>query len=75
MSNPISHSIDQEQNFDIIDDDNFENDDLVTLQHNSTKINLYYSQLTKYSKHVRETYLFPDIIEHFPHDIQFYQRA
>ena len=70
MSNFNSQSFDQEQHSDIIDDSDFENDDLITFQHNSTKFNLYYSQLIKYSKHVRETYLFLDVIDNFSHDIQ-----
>ena len=43
MSDFSSQSFDQAQNSDSIDDDSFEKDDLVTFQHNSTKINLYYS--------------------------------
>ena len=70
MINFNSQNFDQEQHSDIIDDGDFENDDLITFQHNSTKFNLYYSQLIKYSKHVRETYLFLDVIDNFSHDIQ-----
>ena len=70
MSDFSSQSFDQAQNSDSIDDDSFEEDDLVTFQHNSAKINLYYSQLTKYSKHIREEYLFPDVIKKIQHDIQ-----
>ena len=73
MSDFISQRFDQEQQPDIIDDNNFENDDLITFQHNSTKINLYYSQLTKYSKNVREKYLFSDVINLLPQDIHQFQ--
>lgn len=52
MSDFSSRIFDQEQNSEIIGDDNFENDDLITFQHCSKKINIYYSQLTKYSKHI-----------------------
>ena len=60
---------DQGPNSEINDDDNFEKDDLVTFQHNSKSINLYYSQLTKYSKHIREKYLFSDVNDRLPQDI------
>ncbi|KAK8872139.1 hypothetical protein M9Y10_007900 [Tritrichomonas musculus] len=62
-------NFDQGLNSDINDDDNFENDDLFTFQHNSKNINLYYSQLTKYSKHIRETYLFSDVNNRLPQEI------
>ena len=68
-----SQSFDQAQNSDSIDDESFENDDLVTFQHNSAKIKLYYSQLTKYSKHIREEYLFPDVVNRLPQEIHQFQ--
>lgn len=73
MSNSCSQNLGQEQKSDIIDDDNFENDDLVSFQHDSKTINLFYSQLTKYSKLVRESYLFPDVINHLPQEIHKFQ--
>ncbi|KAK8842165.1 hypothetical protein M9Y10_026394 [Tritrichomonas musculus] len=68
-----SQTLDQDQQPNIIDEDNFEDDDLVPFQPNSTKINLYYSQLTKYSKLVRETYLFSDVVNRLPQEIQQFQ--
>ena len=73
MSDFSSRIFDQEQNSEIIGDDNFENDDLITFQHCSKKINIYYSQLTKYSKHIRETYLFSDVTNRFPQEIRQFQ--
>ncbi|KAK8845001.1 hypothetical protein M9Y10_021175 [Tritrichomonas musculus] len=73
MSNSCSQNLGQEQKSDIIDDDNFEKDDLVSFQHDSKTINLFYSQLTKYSKLVRESYLFPDVINHLPQEIHKFQ--
>ena len=66
-------SFDQEQNSEIVNDDNFDNDDLLSFQHDSKTINLYYSQLTKYSKHIRDSYLFSDVINRFPQDILKFQ--
>ena len=73
MSNFSSQELDQDQNSDIIDNNDFENDDLVTFQHDSKTINLFYSQLIKYSKHVRESYLFSDVINHLPQEIHKFQ--
>lgn len=70
MSIIHSQSFDQKQNSDIISDDNFDEDDLITFQHDSELIKLYYSQLTKYSKHIRDSYLFEDVINRFPQKIQ-----
>ena len=56
-----SKSFDQEQHFDITNNDDFENDDLIKFQHDSKTINLYYSQLTKYSKLIREDYTFSKV--------------
>ena len=70
MSNLSSQTLDQEQHSDILDENDFENDDLVTIQPNSTKINIYYSQLTKYSKHIREKYLFSSVSNRLPQEIQ-----
>ena len=61
MSNSNQQNCDQDQNSDIAGDEDFENDDLITFQHDSTTINFYYSQLTKYSKNIRESYRFSDV--------------
>ena len=66
MSEFCSQNFDKGHNSDINDDYDFEKDDLVTFQHNSKNINFYYSQLTKYSKHIREKYLFSDAINRLP---------
>lgn len=68
MSKINSHSFNQ-QNPDNVEDEDFENDDLITFQHESKKINFYFSQLAKYSKHIREKYLFQDVINHIPDGI------
>ena len=60
-------SFDQDHPFDITDNDDFENDDLVEFQH------FYYSQLTKYSKHIRDSYLFSDVTNRFPQEIRDFQ--
>ncbi|KAK8865444.1 hypothetical protein M9Y10_010992 [Tritrichomonas musculus] len=73
MNDIYKQSFDQIHNSDIIDDDNFENDDLFSFQHNSKKINIFYSQLTKYSRHVRESYLFSDVINRLPQEIHQFQ--
>ena len=49
--------------------DNYENDDLITFQHESKTINFYFSQLIKYSKRLRESYLFSDAINRLPQEI------
>lgn len=74
MNDIYKQSFDQIHNSDIIDDDNFENDDLFSFQHNSKKINIFYSQLTKYSRHVRESYLFSDVINRLPQEIHKFQK-
>ena len=73
MSNSNSHNLDQDQHSDIPDDNNFENDDLISFQHDSKTIKLFYSQLTKYSKHIRESYLFSDVMKRFPQEIYQFQ--
>lgn len=55
------------------DDDDYENDDLINFQFDSKKINLSYSQLVKYSKHIREGYVFSDILNRLPNEIHKYQ--
>ena len=70
MSIIHSQNFDQSKNPDVVGDNDFENDDLVTFQHDSKTINLYYSQLTKYSKHIRDSYLIEDVINRFPQEIQ-----
>ena len=49
MSKERAESFDQEQYFDITDNNDFENDDLVKFQHDSKTMIFNYSQLTKYS--------------------------
>ena len=73
MSSFNPQNCDQDQNSDIVEDEDFESDDLIKFQHNSTTINLYYSQLTKYSKHIRDSYLFSDVINRFPQEIHKFQ--
>ena len=69
MSNFNTQNCDQDQNSDIVGDENFESDDLITFQHDSATINFYYSQLTKYSKNIRESYLFSDVSNRMPQEI------
>lgn len=57
-----------------LDITNFENDDLVTFQVESKTIDLYYSQLTKYSEHIRNKYLYSDVINLFPEEISTFQK-
>ena len=57
-----------------LDDNNFDNDDLVTFQLDSQTISFFYSQFTKYSKHIRDEYLFSDVTNHFPHEFHQFQR-
>ena len=59
MSEIHSQSFDQTQDSGNLNDDDFKNDDLITFQHESKTINFHYSQLTKYSKHIRDKYLLP----------------
>ena len=66
-------NFDQSYHSDNASDVNFENDDLITFEHNSKTVNLYYSQLTKYSKNFREKYLFTEVINHLPQDIHNFQ--
>ncbi|KAK8836032.1 hypothetical protein M9Y10_040232, partial [Tritrichomonas musculus] len=73
MSKTSAKRFDQGQNFDITDNGDFENDDLVKFQHNSKTINFYYSQLTKYSKRIRDSYLFSDVINQLPQEIRNFQ--
>ena len=73
MSKNRAESFDQEQYFDITDNDDFENDDLVKFQHDSKTINFYYSQLTKYSKRIRDEYLFSNVNNLFPQEIREFQ--
>ena len=54
MSIIHSQNLDQSQNSDIVEDQNFENDDLGTFQNDLITINLYYSQFVKYSKYIRD---------------------
>ena len=54
-------------------DENYDKDDLITFQLESNKINLYYSQFVKYSKHIRDEYLFQNVIDSFPQEIQKFQ--
>ena len=70
MNDFSTQSFDQKQQSNIIDDDNFENDDLITFEYNSKTINLYFSQIIKYIKYVRDSYKFIDIPNHFPQKIQ-----
>lgn len=49
--------------------DNYENDDLITFEVDSKTTNLFYSQLVKYSKYIRDRYLFLDVIKLFPQEI------
>ncbi|KAK8884623.1 hypothetical protein M9Y10_043739 [Tritrichomonas musculus] len=67
MSKVSAKSFDQGLQFDIMDNDDFENDDLVEFQH------FYYSQLTKYSKHIRDSYLFSEVTNRFPQEIRDFQ--
>ena len=60
-------------NFEQAFDDNFDNDDLIPFQLYSKTINLYYSQLAKYSKKVRDNYLFSVVKERFLQDIHSLQ--
>ena len=68
-----TQNFDQEEDPDMTGDDNFDDDDLITFQHELKKINFYYSQLTKYSKRIRDTYLFLDVYNRFPQEIQKFQ--
>lgn len=52
------------------DDDDYDNDDFFSFKLESTQINLNYSNLTKYSKIIRETYLFSDLFNHLPQEIK-----
>ena len=61
MDDLNSKNSDQEQNSDFVDDDSFEKDDLFKFHLNSSEICIYYSQLTKYSEHIREEYNFSDV--------------
>ncbi|KAK8840721.1 hypothetical protein M9Y10_030498 [Tritrichomonas musculus] len=73
MSNSSPQNCDQDQNSDIVVDEDFENDDLITFQHDSTTITFFYSQLTKYSKNIRESYVFSEVINRIPQEIRKYQ--
>lgn len=73
MSIIHSQNLDQSQNSDIVEDQNFENDDLVTFQHDLITINLYYSQFAKYSKYIRDSYLMSDVSNRFPQEIHKFQ--
>ena len=73
MSDFSPQNFDQGQQSDFICDEDFENDDLVAFQHDSKKINIFYSQLTKYSKHIRESYLFSDVSDRIPQEILKFQ--
>ena len=55
------------------DDDSYENDDLIEFQLDSKIINFYYSKLTKYSKRIREKYLFSDASNRFPQELKKFQ--
>lgn len=65
-----SENLDSLLQSDSSSDDNDDNDDLVTFQFESEFIHLYYSQLFKYSKYVRDKYLFSNVIKCFPLEIQ-----
>ena len=69
MSDLSSQNSGQVQDFYSIDDDSFEKDDLFKFQLNSAEIDLYYSQLTKYSKLIREEYNFLNIKDLLPQKI------
>lgn len=61
------------QNTNNFDDENYENDDLINFQLDKSEINLYYSQLAKYSKRIRDKYLFIDVFNKFPQEIRKFQ--
>lgn len=66
---------DQLNNFnEYADDENYENDDLFAFQLSSKTINLYYTQITKYSKLIRDNYTFKDVISRFPQEIRDFQK-
>lgn len=50
-------------------DNNFDEDDLIPFQLDSKPIKLYYSQLVKYSKLIRDGYLFSAASNRFPDEI------
>lgn len=55
-------------------DDNYDNDDLITLQIGMESIHLYISQLIKYSKRARDEYSFSDISKQLTEDLQKIER-
>lgn len=59
--------------FNSSDSDNDENGDFATFQFESRSINLNYSLLTKYSKHIRDEYVFSDITKRLPLELHSYQ--
>lgn len=54
--------------------DNYENDDLITFQYELKTIQLFYSQLVKYSKHSREKILYTDCTKRIPTEIDNIQK-
>lgn len=64
-----SSEVNQMHNSSDTGDDNFDEDDLIPFQLDSKPIKLYYSQLVKYSKLVRDGYLFSAASKHFPEEI------
>lgn len=73
MNKTLSQDTDDLEKSTNSNDDNYENDDLISFQLGSKLINLYYSHLTKYSKRIRDKYLFNDVIEQFPQEIRQFQ--
>ena len=73
MSKNSSENNDQAYS-DLISNNNYDNDDFISFQLDSNTINLYYSQFVKYSKHIRDAYLFSDIIEQIPQEISSIQQ-
>lgn len=53
------------------DDDN---DDFISFQIQSEIIIIYYSQFSKYSKHIRDNYLFSDVVNRFPRELLSFQQ-
>lgn len=70
MSHFNSENLDQKNQSEPFDDDDYENDDSFSFRFYSKIINLNYSNLIKYSKIIRETYLFSDVFNRLPQEIQ-----
>lgn len=65
MNHSDSENLEPTHISNFINGDKYDNDDVISFKLNSDQINLFYSQLVKYSKIIRDSCLFSDVVNIF----------